>query len=90
MITVGLVGLGWWGKKLAQSIGESSMLRVVRGVETNSSAIQGFAGTSGFPISADYSSVLELCVGTISQRLYCLCFGHAGNTLSFADCTLRK
>ena len=59
MINVGLVGLGWWGKKLALSIRESSLLRVVRGVETNSSAIQGFAETCGFPISADYSSVLE-------------------------------
>jgi len=59
MINVGIIGLGWWGKKLAQSIQENSLLRVVRGVEPNTSAIQGFADTCGFPISADYSSVLE-------------------------------
>lgn len=59
MINVGVVGLGWWGKKLAQSVRESSLVRVVRGVETNPAAIQGFAQTCGFPISADYSSVLE-------------------------------
>jgi predicted dehydrogenase len=59
MINVGIVGLGWWGKKLAQSIGESALLRVVRGVETNPDATAGFADTCGFPISADYASVLE-------------------------------
>jgi predicted dehydrogenase len=59
MINVGIVGLGWWGKKLAQSIRETSLLRVARGVETNPAAIQGLAETCGFPISADYSSVLD-------------------------------
>ena len=59
MINVGIVGLGWWGKKLAQSIRESSLLRVVRGADPNATAIQAFAETCGFPISADYSSVLE-------------------------------
>ena len=59
MINVGFVGLGWWGKKLAQSIQESSLLCVVRGVETNPDATAGFAETCGFPISPDYSAVLE-------------------------------
>jgi predicted dehydrogenase len=59
MIHVAIVGLGWWGKKLAQSIRESSLLRVVRGVETNPDATAGFADTCGFPISPHYSSALQ-------------------------------
>ena len=59
MINVAIVGLGWWGKKLAASIRESSLLRVVRAVEPNPAAVQGFADMCGFPISADYSSVLN-------------------------------
>jgi predicted dehydrogenase len=59
MINVGIVGLGWWGKKLAQSIRESSLLCVVRGVDTNPDATADFADTCGFPISPYYSSVLE-------------------------------
>ena len=59
MVNVGIVGLGWWGKKLAQSIQASSLLRVVRGVEPNAAAVQGFADTCGFPISKDFSAVLE-------------------------------
>jgi predicted dehydrogenase len=59
MINVGIVGLGWWGKKLAESIRESSRLRIVRGVEPNPAAIQGFADTCGFPVSPDYATVLE-------------------------------
>jgi len=59
MVNVGIVGLGWWGKKLVESIRESSLLRVVRGVEPNPAAVQEFADTCGFPISTEYSSVLE-------------------------------
>src|SRR5208337_4406989 len=59
MVNVGIVGLGWWGKKLVESIRESSLLRVVRGVEPNPAAVQGVADTCGFPISADFSAVLE-------------------------------
>lgn len=55
MINVAIVGLGWWGKKLAQSIQESLLIRLVRGVEPNPSATQGFE----FPISPDYSSALK-------------------------------
>jgi predicted dehydrogenase len=59
MINVAVVGLGWWGKKLSHSIRDSSLLRVVRGVETNPATIQSFADTCGFPISPDYSSALN-------------------------------
>jgi len=59
MVNVGIVGLGWWGKKLAGSIRESSLLRVVSGVEPNPAAVEGFAAECGFPIFSDYSSILE-------------------------------
>lgn len=55
MINVAIVGLGWWGKKLVESIRESSLIQVARGVEPNARATEGF----DFPISADYSSALE-------------------------------
>lgn len=58
MINVAIVGLGWWGKKLVQSIQESSLIRVVHGVDPDPAAVKGFTETCGFPISTDYSSVL--------------------------------
>src|SRR5581483_3495053 len=59
MINVAIVGLGWWGKKLAESLRVSTRIRVVRGFDPAPSAAQGFADTCGFPISGDYSSALE-------------------------------
>lgn len=58
MIGVAIIGLGWWGKKLSQSIAQSRTIRVVRGVDPNGRATAGFADSCGFPVGARYDEVL--------------------------------
>ena len=38
-VGVAIVGLGWWGKKLASSLAGSSVLHLVRGIEPNPAAV---------------------------------------------------
>ncbi len=56
MISAAIVGLGWWGKKLSQVIAGSSALKIVRGVEPNAAALEGF--NPGFPVSGDFDAAL--------------------------------
>jgi predicted dehydrogenase len=58
MIGVAMIGLGWWGKKLSQSIAPSRIMRVVRGIDPNGKATAGFAEICGFPIGARYEEAL--------------------------------
>ena len=58
MIGVAMIGLGWWGKKLSQSIAPSRIMRVVRGIDPNGKAAAGFAETCGFPIGSHYEEAL--------------------------------
>jgi predicted dehydrogenase len=58
MIGAAIVGLGWWGKKLSQSIAESRAIRFVRGVEPSETAVAGFAASCGFPIGTSYEEAL--------------------------------
>src|SRR4051812_36381990 len=59
MVNAAIVGLGWWGKKLAGSVRDSKCIQVIRGVEPNPAATQDFAESCGFPISSAYSAALE-------------------------------
>lgn len=58
MISAAIVGLGWWGRKLTQSIAGSPFLRIVKGVEPNQAAVADIAPTCGFPIVADFDQAL--------------------------------
>jgi hypothetical protein len=49
VVNFAIVGLGWWGKKLAQAIGGSSLTRVIRGIEPNTAAVQEFKATAHIP-----------------------------------------
>jgi len=57
MVRAAIIGLGWWGKKLAGSLRNSSLIQVVRGVEPNAQAAADFDG--GFPVAKDYAAALE-------------------------------
>jgi len=59
MINASIVGLGWWGKKLANAVQGGSLLRIVRGIEPSAEAVRGYADQCGFPISPDYSAALD-------------------------------
>ena len=58
MISAAIVGLGWWGRKLTQSIAGSQFLRIVKGVQLNQAGVADFAASCGFPIVADLDAAL--------------------------------
>ena len=59
MINAGIVGLGWWGKKLVEAVqGQSQRLRFVRGAVRNTKAVEGFAARHGFPLSPSLAELL--------------------------------
>lgn len=59
MINAAIVGLGWWGKVLTQSLQGSTRMRIVRGVTPRPEAVQEFAQTYAFPVTSDYDDVLR-------------------------------
>ena len=59
MLNVAVIRMGWWGKTLVTLIGNSSKLRVVKGVKRNPETEAEFAGEHKFEIISDYSAVLK-------------------------------
>ena len=59
MLNVAVIGMGWWGKTLVTLIGNSSKLRVVKGVKRNPKTEAEFAREHKFEIISDYSAVLK-------------------------------
>jgi predicted dehydrogenase len=59
MINVAVVGLGWWGQKLADVGRDSEHVRVTRGVTRRPHAVADYAAGCGFPITADYQDALD-------------------------------
>lgn len=59
MLKVGVVGLGWWGKQIVNSLEDSDEIQVVRGVDVNVDAVKDFAEAKGFPLTDRYEDVLE-------------------------------
>lgn len=58
MVDVAIIGLGWWGKKLARSMEGSKLIRTICGVEPIAAATEGFAEACGFPISSSFADAL--------------------------------
>lgn len=59
MINAAIVGLGWWGKNIADAVqGKSSKLRFVHGVTQELDATREYAQTKGFKLSATLEEVL--------------------------------
>lgn len=59
MIDAAIVGLGWWGKVLVQSLSGSSKVRIVRGVTPRPEAAREFAHAHGFPVTSQYADALR-------------------------------
>jgi predicted dehydrogenase len=60
MLRTAIIGLGWWGKVITQTVqGHSARLRIVRGVEPNTAQAADFCRQHGFPVSADLDSALR-------------------------------
>lgn len=59
MINAAIVGLGWWGKNIADAVqGKSKKLRFVHGVTQELDATQDYARAKGFRLSATLDEAL--------------------------------
>ncbi|MGA0024220.1 MAG: Gfo/Idh/MocA family protein [Burkholderiales bacterium] len=59
MINAAIVGLGWWGKSIADAVqGKSSKLRFVHGVTQELDATRDYAQAKGFRLSATLEEAL--------------------------------
>jgi predicted dehydrogenase len=58
MLNAAIVGLGWWGKRLVESVEGSDAIRFSRGVTFEPDAAQEFAAKHGLAIGTDYAAVL--------------------------------
>ncbi len=59
MINAAIVGLGWWGKTLVESVEKSDAIRFVAGATRTASAeIQTFAQRYGFKLAPNYEALL--------------------------------
>jgi predicted dehydrogenase len=58
MLNAAIVGLGWWGKRLVESVAGSQAIRFTRGVTFEPDTVRDFAGEHGLAIGSDYAAVL--------------------------------
>ena len=59
MIRAAVIGLGWWGRHIVNSIKESDKIKIVRLVTRRPSHHTEFARQMGVPLDDNYESVLK-------------------------------
>jgi predicted dehydrogenase len=60
MLNAAIIGLGWWGRELVQSVqGRSDLIRVARGVTLEPELAQDFAAKMNFALGTSYQDVLD-------------------------------
>ena len=60
MINAAVVGLGWWGKQIVNSLqGKRDNIAVVRGVEVDPEPIADFLREKNLPLCTDYQQALD-------------------------------
>jgi len=58
-VQAAIVGLGWWGRKMAELVQtRSDRLRLVRAVEPNADSVRDFASKMGIQLTQSYDEVL--------------------------------
>ncbi|NBP73414.1 MAG: gfo/Idh/MocA family oxidoreductase, partial [Alphaproteobacteria bacterium] len=58
MLNAAIVGLGWWGKILTQTLAASDKITVVRLLDVDADAGAAFAAERGIEFTTDYPAVL--------------------------------
>jgi predicted dehydrogenase len=58
MLNAAIVGLGWWGKRLVESVEGSDAIRFTRGVTLEPEGVGEFAAKHGLTIGTQYADVL--------------------------------
>ena len=57
MIRAAIVGMGWWGRTLVESVQDSDKIRFVAGAtRTRTAEIEAFAAQHGLRMAADYDA----------------------------------
>lgn len=60
MIRAAIVGMGWWGRTLVESVQDSDKIRFVAGAtRTRTAEIEAFAAQHGLRMAADYDALLK-------------------------------
>ena len=60
MIRATIVGMGWWGRTLVESVQDSDKIRFVAGAtRTRTAEIEAFAARHGLRMAADYDALLK-------------------------------
>ncbi|MCB8877158.1 Gfo/Idh/MocA family protein [Acidisoma silvae] len=57
-VKVALVGLGWWGSKIAATLEENTHIRIARAVEVNADVAAAFAARYQVPVTATLDDAL--------------------------------
>jgi len=58
-LTAAIIGLGWWGRQIVESLERSTLIEVVRAVEPNLTAAQAFARTHGLTLTDTMDKALD-------------------------------
>ncbi len=59
MINAALVGLGWWGKYIINSLHGSSKIKIIHTIDVYPEPVRGFVKEYGASISSDFDSALD-------------------------------
>ena len=58
MLNAAVIGLGWWGQRLVESVKDSGLIRFSRGVTLEPEPARAFAGRYGLAIGTSFEDVL--------------------------------
>ena len=59
MLNTAIIGLGWWGRHIVDSIADSKKLQIIRGVDKKSIEIKPFSNAVKFPITNNLEDALR-------------------------------
>jgi predicted dehydrogenase len=59
IVKVALIGLGWWGRKMVDTLGtKSDVIRITRAVDPAIESARDFAAARGLPVGSDFAEAL--------------------------------
>ena len=59
MLNTAIVGLGWWGRQIVNSLEDSDRIRIATAVDPNLAAAQDFADTKDLALIGSYDEMLD-------------------------------
>ena len=59
MLNVAVIGLGWWGKRISESVVQSDRFQLAAGMDIDRDAAEAFGSLHGVPVLMDFDEVLR-------------------------------